>query len=509
MAVDEKTRSGLRIIPPSELYAGIQNEEARTPAELEEEDDDEEAQAVNGRDGAQFEIVDQKGEVLLRTNRNIVDDARSQTMTMEEIEMLKAEGKGSGKDLIAKILDSHSALDQKTAFALAKYTLRKTKKYHRRFTVYPMDVPLLADWMLNDKEVSKIMEIREETLALVGSWSNVHFTPSQPGDDLDPIGQGRWLMVDDTGGLLVASAAEKLGILHMPEQPQSPAAFHEHESTHSEPQREESPPSPHPHPANHRPKPSSLATSNTITLLHSSSQPNLSLLHYFSFDAATPSPSHPLFSHLHTLSWLQLLDPSQDNSCQEPAIVPPETLQTWKSGKRGNYHRKRRRWERTRAIVDDTQAGGFDGLVVACFMKLDPVLAHLVPLLRGGAPVVVYSPSIEPLVELADLYSTARRVAYLNEAQKEGNEDFPVDPTLLLTPTVQTVRARPWQVLPGRTHPMMVGRGGAEGYVFTATRVLPAEGGVEARGITKKRKGKTGEGAVLHGGSGGRKENGK
>jgi tRNA (adenine-N(1)-)-methyltransferase non-catalytic subunit len=35
----------------------------------------------------------------------------------------------------------------------------------------------------------------------------------------------------------------------------------------------------------------------------------------------------------------------------------------------------------------------------------------------------------------------------------------------------------------------MMGRGGAEGYVFVGTRVLPAEGRVEARGkVGKKRK---------------------
>ncbi|KAL8763989.1 MAG: hypothetical protein Q9194_007205, partial [Teloschistes cf. exilis] len=69
--IDEKTGSGLRIIPPSELYAGIHDEGAQPPADLEED----EAQAVNAKEGAQFEIVDQKGEVLVRTNRNIVDDA--------------------------------------------------------------------------------------------------------------------------------------------------------------------------------------------------------------------------------------------------------------------------------------------------------------------------------------------------------------------------------------------------------------------------------------------------
>ena len=75
------------------------------------------------------------------------------------------------------------------------------------------------------------------------------------------------------------------------------------------------------------------------------------------------------------------------------------------------------------------------------------------------------------------------------ESRKVPSEDFPVDPTLLLAPMVQTARVKRWQVLPGRTHPLMMGRGGAEGYVFVGTRVLPAEGKVEARGtIGKKRK---------------------
>ena len=131
-------------------------------------------------------------------------------------------------------------------------------------------------------------------------------------------------------------------------------------------------------------------------------------------------------------------------------------------------------------------------------MSAPTILHHLVPLLRGAAQVVIYSPLVEPLVELADFYSTARRVAFINDPPKVEDmptEDFPVNPTLLLAPTVQTVRCRPWQVLPGRTHPLMMGRGGSEGYVFTGTRVLPREGGVEARGISKKRKVNSGEGS--------------
>jgi len=97
-------------------------------------------------DGPEYEVVGENGEVVLRTNRGTVDDPNSQTMTMAEIEDLKAQGTRSGKDLIARILDSHVALDQKTAYALAKYTLRKTKKFLRRFTVLPLDIPLMVRW---------------------------------------------------------------------------------------------------------------------------------------------------------------------------------------------------------------------------------------------------------------------------------------------------------------------------------------------------------------------------
>ncbi|KAL8898087.1 MAG: hypothetical protein Q9207_006881 [Kuettlingeria erythrocarpa] len=500
--VDSSTGSGLRIVTSAELYADIKEDDVPTPADLGDEKGD------SVQDGAQYEVVDQEGKVVTRTNRNIIDDARSQTMTMLEIEMLKAEGKGSGKDLIAKILDSHSALDQKNAFALAKYTLRKSKKYLRQFTVLPMDVPLLANWMLNDKDATKIMEMREETLALAGSWSNIHVTPSQSAEDLqamDQVGQGRWLMVDETGGLLVASAAEKLGVLHASNESQKRESIEQSQQQcelqgDNEAQLQpETSLLPKPSPSKRKVP---IAQSNNITLVHANSQPNLSLLRYFNFDAANPDLSHPLARHLRTVSWLQLLHPEDDNACTEPEIVPPEILQTWKSGKRGNYHRKRRRWERITSIVSETRAGGFDSLVVASFMSAPTILHHLVPLLRGAAQVVVYSPTLEPLVELADSYSTARRVAFLNnrpESETMPTEDFPVDPTLLLAPTVQTVRCRPWQTLPGRTHPIMTGRGGAEGYVFHATRVLPAEGGVQARGFAKKRR--TGAGDRTRGAS--------
>lgn len=489
---DAATKTGLRIVPASELYADIKEEDANTPVRVEYGD------TSKGQDGVQYDIVGEDGNVVMRTNRQIIDDANSQVMTMDEIEKMKAQNTGSGKDLVAKILESHSALDQKTAFALAKYTLRKTKKYLKRFTVLPLDVPMLAKWIFIEKEPMKIMELREEMLALIGSWTNVHCTPSGPSptsqEEVSKNGSGRWLVIDETAGLLVAYMAEKMGILHPPEhddwgaksaQPDGNPTNGEDKGEPTEAKDTSTQNYPHPR------RTSIPAMSNTITLIHANAQPNLSLLKYFHFDAFNPSPTHPLESHLKTLSWLQILAPEDDAGYTEPEAVSEEVLQSWKSSKRSNYFRKRRRWERVKFVVDEARAGGFDGLIIASVMSPASILRHTVPLLRGAAQVVVYSPTIEPLVELADYYSTGRRTAFISnppDPEFMPTEDLPLNPTLLLAPTVYTARCRPWQVLPGRTHPLMTGRGGTEGYIFTATRVLPAEGKVEARGKNTKRK---------------------
>jgi tRNA (adenine-N(1)-)-methyltransferase non-catalytic subunit len=398
---------------------------------------------------------------------------------MEEIEVLKREGTGAGKDLIAKLMLSHTGIDQKTTFSLAKYKLLKTKKYLKRFTILPLDVPLLTHWMMTEKDANKILEMRNEMVSLMGSWSNVHFSESLPGTE-----GGRWLVVDETGGLLVAAMAERMGILHPPED-------FDWEQKPDGNNREDPP----------------LATSNTITLVHNNAQPNLSLLKYFLFDPTTttpPCPIHPLNSHLHALSWLQLTKPSQDTTYSTPVEpLTPEELSQMKSTKRGTYYRKLRRWTRTTQIVDSTLKGGFDGLAIASSMDPSSILRHTLPLLRGGASIAIYSPTVEPLVSLADLYSTSRRTAFIQAPpasftklededrgiEWQGDEDFPLNPTLVLNASVQTARVREWQVLPGRTHPMMTGRGGAEGYLWTGIRVLPAKGRVEARGkFGRKRK---------------------
>ena len=518
----------LRVVSAQELHAETAAGDHAAP----EETRDVHKPEIN--DGVEFEVVDDEGNFIIKNNRLTVDEASRQSLSMQEIEDLKnAAVSSSGRDTIAKIMKSHSALDEKTEFSLAKYTLRKTKKYLKRFTVLPLDVNLLTKWMTDEKDATRVFELREEMLGLIASWSNIHkvTTRSYESDEraIEEPGNGRWLIVDDTGGLLVALAAEKLGILYpesatsnqlVPAPQTRPDEEHTAEFTiPSSPGLDQDEPNGnaaldknlHSRSKNgQRPfaEPMSVA-SNTLTLLHSAGQANLALLTYFNYDPYTQASSasriqsHPLYTHLKTLSWLQLVSPELDPSYSTaPSPITESTLAALKSSKRGAYFRKRRRWERTRRVVDETRAGGFEGLLVASSMRATSVLHHTVPLLKGGAQIAVYSPNIEPLTDLMDAYSTERKTGYLTalgyteqssfqdtDSPSVPSDDFPLDPRLLLAPTVQSARATPWQVLPGRTHPQMISRGGAEGYLFTATRVIPIEGKISAKGkFGKKRK---------------------
>ncbi len=498
---EKKELPSLRVVSALELHAeALGSAGPRPPPPVA-------GQSTSNGDSVEYNSGEEiQDSINTRSNRETVDDPTRQQLSAEEIQTLKREGGGAGREVIQRLMSAHSGIEQKTDFSLAKYALRKARKYLRRFTVLPLDVSNLAQFLMAEREPVRIMELREEMLALIGSWANVRWNEGHDVVTIDgkesKRGRGRWLVIDETGGLVVAAVAERMGILNPPESDEiiqetkappnngepaeEPADIngkeegHDTQATaHAQLERRR------------RHKPAMTASSNTITVIHANQQPNLSNLKYFHFDTNHPSPDHPLYDHLKSISWLQLLSPEEDSGYAEPEVVPEETISAWKSSKRATYYRKRRRWERVRGVVDEVRDGGYDGLIVASMMNPTSILHHTVPLLRGGAQVVVYSPHIEPLSELADLYSTPRRAAFLNNPPDLAtlpSEDFPVNPALLLAPTVQTVRVQAWQCLPGRTHPLMTTRGGAEGYLFTATRVLPAEGKVAARGKAKRRK---------------------
>lgn len=555
--------SRLRVVPASELHADVIAEESPSRQDSAAPEDN----IISATDGVEYSLVDNDtGAVVVRSNREIIDDNARQTLTWEEIEALKRDGTDSGQEIIAKLMLSHTGMDQKTTFSMAKYKLLKEKKFLRRFTVLPVDVSNYGNFWIGERDPSKIMEMREEMIGLVGCWANIHYSRvnhaergggppnSVEAEDIDikiedvkkprqPEGT-RYLVVDDTSGLLVAALAERMGVLYSNEtegaetdpqqashgvvKPITEAKTFAGQDNMMLKSEETTQPVKRDHEGNPKeiaevdarpkspdnalrsekrqppPKKSDFqipySTTNTMTLVHTNGQPNLTTLNYWGFDSTNPNhPPHPLLNHLLPLTWLQLLDSSFDSVYStEPPSKSAEELASWKANRRGNYHRKRRRWARTRYIVDSARAGRFSGLVVASTMDPISVLRPLLPLLASGASVAIYSPHIEPLAKLVDCFSVARRAAFVmrtetvgKSAQElerwEGTEEFPVNPTLLVGVTLHTSRAKKWQVLPGRTHPVMTARGGAEGFVFTAWKAKPAEGKVSARGKFQKK----------------------
>ncbi|KAL0068617.1 tRNA (adenine(58)-N(1))-methyltransferase non-catalytic subunit trm6 [Marasmius tenuissimus] len=94
-------------------------------------------------------------------------------------------------------------------------------------------------------------------------------------------------------------------------------------------------------------------------------------------------------------------------------------------------------------------AGEFDGLLIASQYDPSSVLERLAPYVAGSASIVVHSPHLQVV---ADLQTVLR--------SRPG----------FLAPTVTEVWLRRYQILPGRTHPMM-NTSGSGGYLMHVIKV--------------------------------------
>lgn len=129
-------------------------------------------------------------------NRELYDDPSAQQLTMDEIEELKKTSADGGRELIDRVISSHSAFQKKTTFSQEKYIKRKEQKFLKRFTPVPIGSSELIDYYL-DKEAHKVLDISEESLGLMLSLANI-----RPG--------GTYLVVDDMSGLIVAALLERM-----------------------------------------------------------------------------------------------------------------------------------------------------------------------------------------------------------------------------------------------------------------------------------------------------------
>lgn len=85
----------------------------------------------------------------------------------------KMEDGATGSEIVTKLAMGNASFRQKTAYAKEKYLRKKDKKYSSIITVYPPSIRLIHEIYYN-KDADKIAYLRQDCLAHLLTWSNVH-----------------------------------------------------------------------------------------------------------------------------------------------------------------------------------------------------------------------------------------------------------------------------------------------------------------------------------------------
>ncbi|KAJ2557130.1 tRNA (adenine(58)-N(1))-methyltransferase non-catalytic subunit trm6 [Coemansia sp. RSA 1933] len=132
-------------------------------------------------------------------NQEIVDDPKSQKMSFEEIEGLKAKslaGDVSAQEIIASLTANNESFARKTEFSKSKYIKRKQNKFMKCFLPLETTVYNLCDYFFNVNP-QKIRGIRTDTLSQMLGLANIY-------------SNARVLAVDDGQGLVVGALLLRL-----------------------------------------------------------------------------------------------------------------------------------------------------------------------------------------------------------------------------------------------------------------------------------------------------------
>ncbi|WWC65183.1 uncharacterized protein I303_107797 [Kwoniella dejecticola CBS 10117] len=330
---------------------------------------------------------------ITETNEHIHDlpEMEKQTLSHEEIAELRAQGM-SVEEIIKKQEESHERFKLKTEFSKEKWRRRKEKKFST--TVHPLSpsIPNILSHY-SDRSPASILHLRMDTLSQLLNMANV-----RPG--------GRYLVVDDTGGLVTAAVLERMG-----------------------------------------------AQGKILLFTNSDSPPGWGVLNTMNISER----------ELECVKWLNWME-AQDDYERPPPPPEDENAKPAKVAQRLRKHNAQ--VAELNATRDELHLGGWDGLIIASTLSPISILSFLSPFLLGSAPLVVYSPHQQVLAEL------------LAWSKKDPN---------YLHDTLSESWTRTYQVLPGRTHPMM-NTSASGGYLWSAIKVHPSEYRSDSHFRMKRRK---------------------
>ncbi|KAM6906676.1 tRNA (adenine(58)-N(1))-methyltransferase non-catalytic subunit TRM6 [Lycodopsis pacificus] len=395
-------------------------------------------------------------------NRNIVDDGKSQTLTRDDIENLKEKGL-KGQEIIQQLVKNSSTFSGKTIYAQDKYIKKKKKKYENTVTILKPSCRILA-MMYHGREPGKICHLRYDMLAQMLTLANIH-------------AGSKVLVFETCAGLVLGSVMERMGgygsVIQMypgggpvragVESFGFPAHFHDmlHEfpichvnallagtldttakdpdavpNQSNVPAEEQNPPKAEPTGSPEDTKTEDTKTEDTKT--EDTKTEDTKTEDTKTEDTKTEDTK---------TEEIKMETNSGADDGYDPAKEEREKrIEAKAQEKKVKQEEKRKKLASAAALLEGRNA---DGLVIASRFHPCPVLMGLIKFLSPSRPFVVYSQYKEPLIE-----------CYTKLKELGGTVNLRLADTWL----------RHYQVLPNRTHPLLLMSGGG-GYLLSGTTV--------------------------------------
>lgn len=271
-------------------------------------------------------------------NRLLDDIADVQKLTAEEIEEMKMKAGGNevAREIIQNMVKNHASFNKKTSYSQEKYLDRKHKKFLRRFAIHYMTSNEMLEYLYYEKEPFRIMNLSIEMVGLIMSIGNV-----MPG--------GNYLVVDETGGLIVYAMLERMG------------------------------------------------GRGSITLLHENDQPSVHLLTKTRFAKEIATGPDCMVQCINVLQFLEPERPEFTELSQEEIDQLPDVMKK-------QYGRKLNRHHMLNKCLDRVLGNEFESLIYASTLNPTTFVPRILPRLRGSSPIVIYNHFKEALIELNHIF---------------------------------------------------------------------------------------------------------
>ncbi|EFP74480.2 uncharacterized protein PGTG_00436 [Puccinia graminis f. sp. tritici CRL 75-36-700-3] len=365
------------------------------------------------------------------TNELIKESDGAQKLTNQEIEELKKSGL-SGREIILRQIQQHSAFELKSEFSKAKYIKRKEKKFMKMFTCIDPTIHNLSQYLFENHHFA-VKGLRPDTLSQMLSLSNV-----RPG--------WKGIVIDEIGGLLVAAVLIRMG-----------------------------------------------GQGTIFVINNADSPPDLHLLELFNLSPSTMKPLKSLNWAQIEADWTtneieELLSLHQGPPQPPPVLEPPTPLDPSvdSSSNRpkkepNNRSKSKKKFERVQDLLNVRREffeTGFEGLITCSEYEPESIVTKLLTKLTGSSTIVIYSCHLRPLSDLQTLLkkSSVPSTSSSSSSSSSPGEQNELSRQMRETKTefIQITISEPWlrayQVLVGRTHPEMNGTHHG-GFIFSAIKV--------------------------------------